>query len=185
MICLVGKSCSGKSVLAKEIESTYDFERVITCTTRPIREGEVDGADYHFLTEEVFMEKVYKGEFAEFKSYNTEYGLWRYGTLKSSLLGENVIVVDLDGLKAIKNCSINNVVSFYILAPDEVLLERQLERKDDKAEALRRFEADKKDFEGAEEQVDFVILNDGRRSLELLAEIIVTAYEGKMNDRRK
>lgn len=53
MIILTGKSGSGKTTVARELEK-HGFKRAVTCTTRPRRTGEEDGVDYHFLSSKQF-----------------------------------------------------------------------------------------------------------------------------------
>ena len=54
MLVLVGPSASGKSAIVKCLESKYGIKKFITCTTRPMRVGEVDKVDYYFMTKEEF-----------------------------------------------------------------------------------------------------------------------------------
>ena len=56
MIVLVGASASGKTELAKQLYQTYGYKKCITTTTREPRKNEVDGIDYHFLSQETFDE---------------------------------------------------------------------------------------------------------------------------------
>ena len=54
MLVLVGPSASGKSAIVKCLESKYGIKKFITCTTRPMRVGEINGVDYFFMTKEEF-----------------------------------------------------------------------------------------------------------------------------------
>ena len=56
-ICLVGKSCSGKDTIARELVK-LGYERILTYTTRPQRPSELDGVDYHFITENEFKDMI-------------------------------------------------------------------------------------------------------------------------------
>ena len=67
-IVLVGHIASGKTCVAKALEKR-GYRRIVTYTTRPPREGEIDGKDYHFITEKEFKEKQDKGFFAESTGY--------------------------------------------------------------------------------------------------------------------
>lgn len=64
MLVLVGKTCSGKSTVAKILEDK-GYRRIVTYTTRPKRAGEIDGTDYHFITAEDFLKRRENGFFAE------------------------------------------------------------------------------------------------------------------------
>ena len=66
MIVLIGKSCSGKDSVAK-ILFFMGYTRVVTCTTRPMRTGEIDGVDYYFISQDEFMKMIEKRDFAEYQ----------------------------------------------------------------------------------------------------------------------
>jgi guanylate kinase len=100
VIVIVGRSCSGKSSLQKEISRMGKYSKVVTCTTRQprLKDNEVDGVHYHFLSKEAFETKLAGGEFVE----TSEYAGNMYGTLKSDLLGDKVVVVEPVGAYNIK-----------------------------------------------------------------------------------
>lgn len=96
---------TGKTTVAsRALSSIRNAARLITCTTRQMREGEVDGRDYHFLTKETFQAKIDAGDFLEFDQH---YLHW-YGTRRSDVEAmcathEAVILVtDLAGAKTFK-----------------------------------------------------------------------------------
>src|SRR3954467_15936254 len=85
LIILAGPAGVGKSTLCDRlVREVPGFERVVTATTRPPRPNEVDGRDYHFLTETEFDLKLVSGNFLEWACVHRRY---RYGTLKSAVLG--------------------------------------------------------------------------------------------------
>ena len=71
-------------MVKKLVEKGYS--RIVRYTTRPIRKGEKQGVTYHFITKEEFNQKIEEGFFAEYQSYNTEFGIWYYGTSFEDLL---------------------------------------------------------------------------------------------------
>ena len=81
MLVLVSPSASGKSAIVKCLTKKYGLEKFITCTTRKVRVGEIDGVDYHFLSEEEFSNLYNNDEFIETVYYNGNY----YGTLKREI----------------------------------------------------------------------------------------------------
>ena len=97
LLCIVsGPSGSGKTTLCRAACQAEHTHYSISATTRPIRPGEVDGRDYHFLPEDEFLRRVDQGEFLEHASVFGRH----YGTLKSEVLprlarGQDVIM-DLD-----------------------------------------------------------------------------------------
>ena len=96
-VIICGRSGTGKSTLEEELIG-MGYGRIISCTTRPPREGEKDGVDYYFLTKEVFLKRVENSEFIEWTSYNGNL----YGTLKSEMSSEDkVVVLDPNGVKNI------------------------------------------------------------------------------------
>lgn len=83
IVALMGKAGAGKDALLHKIMEKYgdEFAGIISCTTRPPREGEVDGVNYHFLTNEQFSEKLFDGDMIEAVVFRD----WCYGTSFDSL----------------------------------------------------------------------------------------------------
>ena len=67
IIVLVGKTASGKTTVANELCKNHGYKRIITYTTRPMRENEIQDVDYHFISDEQFNEMVENNEFTEYK----------------------------------------------------------------------------------------------------------------------
>ena len=83
IFCVMGKSATGKDTIYQKLlnESTLDLKRIIPYTTRPIREGEEAGREYHFCTEEDVERLDQEGRIVELRAYNTVYGIWKYFTV--------------------------------------------------------------------------------------------------------
>ena len=81
--CVMGKSSSGKDTIYSRLMSQKDFnlKKIIPYTTRPIREGEVDGENYHFCTEDQLKKLETAGKIIELRAYDTVYGVWKYFTV--------------------------------------------------------------------------------------------------------
>ena len=127
----------GKTTLLKELCRTYSFlTQTISYTTRTIRDGEVDGSDYHFITADKFIEKKNNNDFIESqKVYNNYYGT-SYKSIRNILdSGKDAILeIDYKGMLLIKS-KIPTSRSIYILPPsiedlEKRLLERGLDSKD-------------------------------------------------------
>lgn len=148
VIAIAGQIASGKTTLAKYMKER-GFERIVTYTTRPKREGETDGVDYHFISDEAFLEKAESGFFAETTKYNAKFGHVRYGTSKESLETpdgvKKVIVLNPQGVIALKDAGYDIFVVFLDM-PQEVLMRRALRRGDDPAEIGRRIADDTRLF---------------------------------------
>lgn len=78
---ITGNILTGKSTLAKYL-TTLGYKLVLEYTTRPMREGEKDGIDYHFIKEDTFDVMEAAGNFAEILHVETKFGLWKYGSKK-------------------------------------------------------------------------------------------------------
>ncbi|MES2007237.1 MAG: guanylate kinase [Patescibacteria group bacterium] len=83
LILVIGQTGSGKGALISSLRQTFpEILFPVSCTTRAIRPGEVEGETYFFVTPEEFQQKVDNGEFLEWTTTDSH----RYGTLKSQIL---------------------------------------------------------------------------------------------------
>ncbi len=156
MIILVGESASGKSSIEKVLSEKYGFQKTVSYTTRPPRDNEIDGVDYHFITEDEYIEKFNSGYFVETGAYNG----WFYGTTRDQYKGNTVCVLTPHGLRQIrKNFNEQDIKAFYIKVPRRDRLIKILERGDDIEEAIRRNQSDVGQYDGIEDEVDFVLEN--------------------------
>ena len=152
LLILAGPAGSGKTTLCDRLVDESDrLERVVTCTTRAPREGEKDGVDYYFLSDDEFGAKAEAGEFLEWAHVHT----YRYGTLKSTIetkLEDDVDLVmniDVQGVASVQEAARKQptigqrlVTVFLMPASFEELKERLRGRgKDDEAEISRRIES--------------------------------------------
>ena len=80
IFCVMGKSSSGKDTLYQMLKKELEFDSIVPYTTRPIREGETNGVEYHFVTEEEVAELEEAGKIIELRAYNTVHGIWKYFT---------------------------------------------------------------------------------------------------------
>ena len=80
IFCVMGKSATGKDTVYQRLlaESNLNLKKIITYTTRPIREGEVSGREYHFCTEEDVRRLEKEDRIVELRAYDTVYGIWKY-----------------------------------------------------------------------------------------------------------
>ena len=152
IIVLCGKSSSGKDTLASYFKS-QGYKFVISHTTRPMRENELEGNPYYFISDKEFKERLEQNEFIEYREYLTLVGgtpqKWFYAVHQSQIedLHKYVHVVDLQGLSEIKAKFGNRVKAFYLDVPTPIRTERAMERGSfDEIEWHRRVQDDDNKF---------------------------------------
>lgn len=128
-------SGAGKSTLCDALRQTPDFVYSVSCTTRPPRAGEIEGEDYHFLSETDFLARVKAGEFLEHAEVHGKY----YGTLRDPILsnlekGVDVLIdIDTQGATAIRefdDAFIRQALAdVFIMPPDLEELSRRLTKR--------------------------------------------------------
>ena len=145
---LVGPSCSGKTSFAKMLE-IVGWERIITYTTRPARQGEVNGVDYHFVSRELFDQLEHNGFFLETRSRaKADEGFVSYGTptFGSNDKTPQVVVLDPLGALAAYNSG-TPVLIIWLDTPKQTCVERALRRGDNPEEIKRRMDVDELEFQ--------------------------------------
>lgn len=178
IIALAGKAGAGKDTILRYLCDNYYVHEIVSCTTRPIRANEVDGVNYHFLTNEQFAEKVLNFEMLE----ATEFNGWFYGTDVKSLSDRkiNVGVFNPAGIEAMSTIEGIKVIPIYVDVKDKTRLLRQLNREENPNvhEIIRRFKTDIEDFDVvfAEDIEHYGILqnedNMFPHNVEILAEML-------------
>ncbi len=175
MLVLCGQTASGKDTIKKELLE-MGMKSLVTYTTRPMRPGEVEGVNYHYLSKEEFLKKVEEGFFAEYASYDVATGeTWYYGSAKEDISDDKVVILNPKGVKALREAGGLDLYVFLIHTEYNVLIERLKARGDKKEEYLRRLKEDLPDFE--ELRYDVFINNDGSLAPRELAEKIFDIYE--------
>ena len=154
---IIGPSASGKDSLARAVLARFpeELRTVVMSTTRPIRSGETDGENYHFLTPETFAKLKAAGKVIESRCYQTVYGPWIYATIDSSIDLEQHSYVMVGTLESYRQTRCyfgeDKVVPLYIELDKGLRLQRALDRERRQeepkyTEMCRRFLADEKDF---------------------------------------
>lgn len=168
-VVLVGQTASGKTVIAKELEK-LGYKRAIQYTTRPKREGEIDGVDYHFVTKQSFENLRKNGFFAEYASYRMVCGTHFWGSSFLDYVGDGnkIIILNPDGVRQIVNRHIPCTI-IYLKPPIDVLTARAVQRGDDPAEVIRRLENDQEKFDELEDQGWFTLSIDTSKTCSVKA----------------
>lgn len=154
---IMGKSSSGKDTIYKKLsERMPELQRIVPYTTRPIRDGEQEGVEYHFVGEDRLREMQEAGRVIEVRAYNTKCGVWTYFTADDGQIDlENkdyLVIGTLESFQALKKYfGEEKIVPIYIEVDDGVRLSRALEREQREKEPryeemCRRFLADSADF---------------------------------------
>lgn len=181
MIVLVGESASGKSSIERYIVDNYGYKKIVSYTTRCPRNNETDGIDYHFINKTKFLELKEEGFFAETAVYNG----WYYGTAKEDCTDDKIAVLTPHGLRQMQKIEGINVTSFHINVPRRDRLIRILQRGDNIEEAYRRSLSDVGQFDGIEDEVDFVINNEEyKKSIVRMGEEVLFKSKLKENSNK-
>ena len=158
IFCVMGKSATGKDTIYQKLlhENALQLQRIIPYTTRPIREGEVEGREYHFCEEKDVRRLEEEGRIVELRAYDTVYGIWKYFTVNDGniqLDKENYILIGtLEAYVKMRDYfGKDKVIPIYVEVEDGERLLRAISREKEQdvpkyEEMCRRFLADAKDF---------------------------------------
>ena len=163
LLVLSSPSGGGKTTIAQRLlRARDDLGYSISATTRPRREGEQDGADYHFLTRDEFLRRVDAGEFLEWATYAGNL----YGTLRSEIdrifaRGRSAVLdLEIEGARQIR-ASFPNSLHLFVLPPSaDVLVGRLTGRKTEPPAVLRERITRAADELAAVAEYDYAIFNE-------------------------
>lgn len=181
LLVISGPSGSGKSSLMKEIlQEISDAYFSISSTTRAIREGEIDGVNYHFISKEEFEQDIDEGFFLEWAKVHDNY----YGTSLKPILKElhegKLVICDIDvqGHKIAREKFGSIITSVFITTPDQKSLkERLLNRGTDSAEVIdKRLDNAVSEMTRIREY-DYLLINDDFKTT--LRELFAIAYASR------
>lgn len=190
LFLLSAPSGAGKTTVCRRLLSANrDLTRIVTCTTRPPRQGESDGADYYFLSREEFQDRA--DAFLE----SAEVHGHRYGTLKSDVLEKveggkyALLSIDVQGAALLRRRAEAELwlrqclVTVFLTPSSFAELERRLRKRGSEAEAEvhKRLAAAKRELE-ASEAFDYLVISDSMEEDLRRMQIILEAE--KMRRRR-
>jgi guanylate kinase len=163
LLVLSAPSGGGKTSIAKRLmQARNDLGYSVSATTRPIRQGERDGADYHFVTRTDFDRRQKNDEFLEWATYAGEL----YGTLKSEIdrifaKGQNAILdVEIEGARQIRRKMPNALLLFVVPPSADELLRRLTGRKTEDPAVLRQRVMRAADELAAIGEYDYLVVNE-------------------------
>lgn len=156
---LMGKSATGKDTIFRKLMTLpeLNLKKIVPYTTRPMRNGEIDGQEYHFVNEETMSKLDSEGKIAESRCYNTVHGNWYYFTADdgTNIKDESARYITIGTLEAYTKLrdyyGQEYVTPIYVCVDDFERMKRSLYREKKQqnpsvAEVCRRFLADENDF---------------------------------------
>ena len=175
-IILSSPSGGGKTTIAKRLlEVREDVGYSVSCTTRPPREGEVEGRDYFFRSREDFERGQEIGEFAE----SAQVHGYLYGTLRREVervlrSGQHVVMdIDVQGARQFKAAFPESVLIFILPPSAPVLIQRLEARKTEDTESLiRRLRSAKKELKAIDLYPYLVVNNEIDSAVAAVSDII-------------
>jgi len=184
LIIISAPSGSGKTTLCKALmRQNPEIRFSVSCTTRPRRPNEMDGVDYHFMTNAEFEARIQKDEFAEWEQIH---GNFYYGTLKKTLedaiRNESFLLLELDvqGAMSLKKLYPENHLSIFIMPPslDELKIRLRKRGTDSEERIKKRLERLNHEL-SFKKYFDYEVVNDDLdTAVEKIVEIINLENEG-------
>ena len=162
MVILSSPSGVGKTTLTKKVQQKYQtFKISVSHTTRSPRSNEVDGIDYHFISNKKFEELIKSNKFYEYAKIFENY----YGTLKENvdqIILQNDIIFDIDwqGTKQLSNYKNLNLVKIYLITNNKEELKKRLIKRNQNTdeEIKKRFNSFNEDIKHWNDY-DYIIIN--------------------------
>jgi len=153
----VGKSSILKRVMAEMPELQFS----VSATSRPPREGEINGVQYFFVTEDAFRQMIAQGAFVEYDYHMNNY----YGTLKSEVLNKTKVgnmILDVEPVGAMRVKEIYpQATLIYIAPPSLEALEQRLRARNDTPEEQIKIRQQRAAWEDAQkDKYDYIVIND-------------------------
>ena len=182
VVILSGASSVGKGMIREKLLEDKDMNLFfsISETTRPMKEGEVDGKDYYFVSHKAFADSVKNKELLEYTEFNGYY----YGTPKAQVdflvnKGKNVLIeVEAQGVGPIK-LNIPDSIAFFVMPHSFEELEKQIHEiyGDDGASVERRLNKAKMEMEIAPLFNNIVYNDDADKAVAEIKKVVMAEME--------
>lgn len=186
LFVILGKSASGKTTILNEVLAKLNIPTLLSNTTRPPRNGEIDGVDYNFVDMYTFDTDYKNEDILEYDVFRIDSirQSWVYYSKKSDLLLPNtsqIKIVSPTGLAQLMSHKElrDNIVSIFIDCPDKLRQKRYLTRCISPDNMNERFERDEKAFQHL--FTDYIILNDENTSINEASNQLIKIIERELN----
>lgn len=191
LIVISGPAGSGKSTLCDRlVRECPEFSRVVTTTTRPPRDGEVNGVHYHFFSPAEFRARINRGDFLEWAQVHGNNDDRLYGTLKASVVeplaaGRSLVMsIDVQGVANLRRFAASDpllhraLTTIFIIVDRERLVARMRLRAQDHDDEIERRMATAEAEIRAANSFDFRLNSQTRdEDFAALLEIVAAARE--------
>lgn len=175
MIVIIGASASGKTEISKRLVSKYGYKKLITTTTRKMRINEINGVDYHFVTNEEFERLIDEEMFVEY----TKYGDFFYGINKKDIYPNSVVVVEINGANKLIDNLDEELFIVYIETTKNIREERMIKRGDKLNDVLKRLSEDERVFLSDKvKRINLEVKND-LEDIDIIVDKINNQYNAK------
>ena len=179
IVLLMGKSSTGKDTIYKNLmtDEKLGLTKIILYSTRPMRQGETDGIQYFFTNEDKYEEMKRNGKIIEERTYQTNYGPWRYFTADDGQINIEdakiyLMIGTLESYSSLRGYyGAENIIPVLIESDDRIRMERAMKREAKQEnpkydELCRRFLSDEEDF--SKDKIDALgisetIMNNGTK----------------------
>ena len=184
MVILSSPSGVGKTTISKKIEQKYQsFKISVSHTTRAPRTNEIDGVDYHFISNEKFEQLIKEKKFYEYAKIFENY----YGTLKKNVdetIKKNDLLFDIDwqGTKQLSKFKNLKLIKIYLITDSKEELKSRLIKRNQnsKAEVEKRFNSFDEDIKHWNDY-DYIIINKNLESCFKQIESIILSNKNKLS----
>lgn len=172
LLCLIGKSGSGKSTIAERLNRRFGYVQAKSYTTRPVRVDDGNDINTHtFITREQIAD--FQDDIVAYNEYNNN----AYFVTHKMLEGCNLYVVDKEGLiQLYKNYHDKDILAIYIDCDSSIASRRMAERGDTDEQIMKRLQYDEKAFADCQELCDFVVPNEVQNGVNDIVDWIDATY---------
>lgn len=167
IICIVGKTSSGKDTITRHIMEKFGLGMVCSYATRPMREGEVNGREHYFVTKEQ-MKELLKTEHVIAYTKSEKTGVEYFATAESVLADNVIYIINPKGIVYLKEHIPEDfrLLQIYVYLDEPEIERRAMLRKDDPDAFLTRINDERDEFDTYYNNKEYDYVVDNRKSKE-------------------